>query len=187
MFLQGLTEEASDAIIVVTDANNDVGVGANAIVGITGAAFGEVGFIETLFAVIEEVFVDDFFFLLFIFLFVFLWLFFLLAVGNDFVGGILGGIESIIDSTVVIIGISEVRVANFADEGAEVDVGAIGGNTAFIDLSLTGDESIESVVDASIGGLHLLGIEIDDVQVVAEIIVSFDEIIFGNREAIAGL
>ena len=57
--MQGLAEEASDAVAVAIDADNNVGVSADMIIFVADATLAEFGSIGVFVAVIHEVLVDD--------------------------------------------------------------------------------------------------------------------------------
>ena len=103
MFLQGLVEEASDAIFTITDANDNAGFGSDGIIVVTSAAFGKLGDFNGRFAVGEEIFVDRF--LLVFFLFGFLGVVSLLAIFYGLVGIFLAQVDSGVDVAVVIISV----------------------------------------------------------------------------------
>jgi hypothetical protein len=183
-------EKTGNAIAVFIDANNDVGVGVNRVILVAGAAFGEFGNVQIGFAVFHEIFIDRCFFdwlsgfTCVRFRLIWFGLNWFLALRDDSICSVLSDIDSVVDVAVVVIGVSEMVIANLADNFAEIDDGAIGGDTAFDGLNLIIDVSVESGIHIGIGGFELLNVKVNNILVGAKIVIGFNEIIVGDFEAV---
>ena len=182
--MQGLAEEASDAVAVAIDADDNVGVGADMIIFVAGATFAEFGSIGAFVAVIHEVLVDDW--LSVGIFFAFFWFGSFLAVGDDFFCGVLGYIYIVADRAVVVVGVSKMIIANFAAHRAEIDSDAIGGDSVFSGFDLRFDVGIKRGVNAAESSFGLMDIKVNRVGVFAEIVSGLDEVIIFEAEGVAG-
>ena len=151
MVLQGLVEEASDAVVAITDANDNVGFGSDSVISVAGAAFGEFGNFGCGLAVGEEIglFVG------------------LLKLRNGRIGGFFAEVDGRIDGAVVVIGVGEMRIANFADKSLVINDGFFDWNAAGIGFDLLDDVGIVCGSDAWRGSLSLIEIKVDCIFIVA--------------------